>query len=80
MSKKTTTTAATMTPEEKEGRINALRELLRRSESDAVKAYEGIISPSDYAATKLQRQAWQTELDALTTEPTLPALRYNHHL
>lgn len=58
-----------------EGRINALRNLLKNTESAAVEASEGIISTSDYAAIRVQRQAWRGELDALENEQGLAELR-----
>jgi hypothetical protein len=58
-----------------EGRINALRELLKNSESAAIEAAEGITSATDSAALRVQRQAWRGELDALEREQNLTDLR-----
>ena len=53
---------------EKEGRVNALRQLLDNSQKDVLKAFEGDMPPDEYQALKDQRQAWKQELAELQGE------------
>ena len=48
--------------EGREGRINALRQLLAQSDSVAIEYADGLISLKDYSETKEQRRAWLEEL------------------
>jgi len=60
-----------MDEHEKEGRINALRQLLDNSQKDIVLAMEGMLPSQAYEELKANRQAWITELKLLTDEENL---------
>lgn len=47
------------------GRINELLDLLQRTDYQAIKHSEGLISDEDYAPIKAQRQAWRDEINEL---------------
>ena len=53
------------TRNEMEGRLNALHQLLHNTDYKAIKHSEGLIANNDYAAVKVQRQAWRTEINEL---------------
>ena len=63
-----------MPPEEKEGRINALRQLLANSVPDVVQALEGGGGVSEYTQLRNQREAWRNELFELTGEEEAAAV------
>jgi hypothetical protein len=51
--------------EEKEARLNAVRQLLDGSDYKAIKHSEGAITDGEYATVKAQRQAWREEVNSL---------------
>lgn len=53
------------TVDEKQGEINALRQLLSNSDYMAIKYSEGLISDDDYAATRAERQGYRDRINAL---------------
>ena len=48
-----------------EMRIAELKHLLTDTDYKAIKYAEGFITEADYAATKVQRQAWRDEINQL---------------
>jgi len=56
--------------QEKEARINALRQLLSNSNALMLAGYEGHMPQAEFEELKGQRQAWFAELAELTGEST----------
>lgn len=54
--------------EQKQNRIAELKANLADTDYQAIKYAEGLISETDYAPIKAQRQAWRDEINALETE------------
>lgn len=48
-----------------EHKINALKEKLRETDYQAIKFAEGVMSESEYAPIKAQRQEWRAEINSL---------------
>ena len=68
---------ATATPEpseselakqEKESRIAKLKSELAKTDYEAIKYAEGVMSEEEYAPIKAQRQAWRAEINSLEEE------------
>lgn len=59
-----------MVDEKMNARINALRQLLKKTESVAVDAFEGFITQESYREIKVQRSNWREELKFLEKNPT----------
>lgn len=57
-----------MTRYDYEARINALKQLLRNTDYQALKRAEGALTDAEYAETKAQRQAWRDEINMLEAE------------
>ena len=58
---------------ETESRINALQRLLRNSQADVVRAFEGGMTEAEYTELRETRKTWSDELATLlgeTKEPT----------
>ena len=53
---------------ENEARLNALHQLLERTDYIAAKIAEGSATREEYADMIAQRQAWRTEINALESE------------
>lgn len=53
---------------EKQARLNALKQLLISSDYKALKFSEGGIADADYAPIKAQRRAWRDEINTLEAE------------
>lgn len=53
---------------EKQTRIAELKCKLSETDYQAIKYAEGLISETDYAPIKAQRQAWRDEINALESE------------
>ena len=53
---------------EKQARVNALKQLLSNTDYQALKHSEGFIPAAEYAPIKAQRQAWRDEINQLETE------------
>jgi hypothetical protein len=53
---------------QKKSRIMELKKLLADTDYQAIKHSEGLISEEDYAAIKVQRQAWRDEINELEAE------------
>ena len=53
---------------EKQARVNALKQLLTNTDYQALKYSEGFIPVAEYAPIKAQRQAWRDEINRLETE------------
>jgi hypothetical protein len=51
--------------DEREARLNALKQLLLSTDYQSIKHSEGLISDEQYAPTREQRQAWRVEVNAL---------------
>lgn len=45
--------------------INALKHQLRKTDYQAIKFAEGLISAEDYAPIRLQRQSWRDQINTL---------------
>lgn len=58
---------------EKELQIIALKSNLQKTDYEAIKYAEGLITEADYATIKAQRQAWRNEIN--TIEAQIKALR-----
>lgn len=56
---------------ETEARINALRQALKNTDYQAIKAAEGYIPATEFAEIRTQRQAWRNELTELEEKVTL---------
>ncbi len=48
--------------------INALKQLLARTDYQALKHFEGALSDSEYSETKTQRQAWRDKINELEAQ------------
>lgn len=48
--------------------ITALKRLLKQSDYKAIKYAEGLISESEYAPIKAQRQGWRDQINQLESE------------
>ena len=62
----------TAPPEDKEGRINALQQLLSNSVPDVVQALEGGGDLAIYKELRQKREAWRVELAELTKDDADP--------
>ena len=51
-------------------KIDETKAKLSQTDYQAIKYFEGLISETDYAPIKAQRQAWRDEINALETELT----------
>ena len=49
-------------------KIDETKAKLSQTDYQAIKYFEGLISETDYAPIKAQRQAWRDEINALETE------------
>ena len=49
-------------------KIDETKAKLSQTDYQAIKYFEGLISETDYAPIKTQRQAWRDEINALETE------------
>ena len=57
-----------MTPEERGIKIFELKMQLYKTDYQAIKYAEGLISEEEYAPIKAQRQAWRDKINELESE------------
>ena len=53
---------------EKQGRLNALHQLLDNTDYKTFQYSEGVLSDNEFEEVRSQRQAWRVELRQLRTE------------